>query len=29
LRVGRKFETGELSEHIAAGNCPAEAHIFP
>src|ERR1700723_2047686 len=26
LRVGRKFETSELSEHIAVGDCPAEAH---
>src|ERR1700733_3406983 len=26
LRVGRKFEASELSEHIAAGDSPAEAH---
>src|SRR5258708_39796028 len=26
LCVGRKFEASELSEHIAAGDCPAETH---
>jgi hypothetical protein len=26
LRVGRKFETSELSEYVTAGDCPAESH---